>query len=231
MKNTLQLVSPQATLTDWALHIAFLYALLETLFFLHQLYLIALIQTPSPRSRLTDKDCRRLFLRVLQSGLGTRQAEALARGSAAIEQKSAQSAGESNLSAHSTVSPLARESFGSGFGGLGGIPPTPEEEAQVELAYRVVERLRTEGEEREVRDILDEPAEDRGGRTQADGGLFEVDRPPARRRSKQLERILGASSGHDAENGDGVRSPHVWVTRLEEDDPKAIEFRERLRNW
>lgn len=226
MKNTLQLVSPQATLTDWALHIAFLYALLETLFFLHQLYLIALIQTPSPRSRLTDKDCRRLFLRVLQSGLGTRQAEALARGSAAIEQKSAQSAGESSLSAHSTLSPLARESFGSGFGGLGGIPPTPEEEAQVELAYRVDERLRTEGEEREVRDILDEPAEDR-----ADGEPYQGDRPPARRRSKQLERVLGASSGHDAENGDGVRSPHVWVTRLEEDDPKAIEFRERLRNW
>lgn len=226
MKNTLQLVSPQATLTDWALHVGFLYALLETLFFLHQLYLIALIQTPSPRSRLTDKDCRRLFLRVLQSGLGTRQAEALARGSAAIEQKSAQTAGESNSRAHSTLSPLARESFGSGFGGLGGIPPTPEEEAQVELAYRVDERLRTEGEEREVRDILDEPAEDR-----ADGEPYQANCPPARRRSKQLERVLGASSGQDAENGDGVRSPHVWVTRLEEDDPKAIEFRERLRNW
>lgn len=256
----MQLFSSQATLWSWSLHIAFLYASFETLFFLHQLYLIALIQTPSPRSRLTDRECRKLFLRVLQSGLGTHQAEALARGSASIEQKATAAAVADNASRKS--SPLARDGHrngllgGGGGGGLGVIPATPEEEAQVELTYRVDQRLRVEGEERTVRAMLDSTANadedgDLGRRSRRqsqqesddwnaalEGNNSREPRlevPPLRRRSKQLDKVLGGSSDHqdgdDNENADGVRSPHVWVTRLEEDDPKAIEFRERLRNW
>jgi len=44
-------------------------------------------------------------------------------------------------------------------------------------------------------------------------------------------RMLEADEASDEEGAGSTRSPLIPLERLGVDDPRAIEFRERLRNW
>lgn len=166
------------------------YALLEVTFFIYQLFLISFIQTPSPPSTLSNKACQKLFLRVLQSGLGEQQGQALTR--AAVGREGGR---------RSTGQEDQCEREGEGDVGGGGSRDIVEAGGE-ELLQRLLER------------------ED-----------MEVSRRHSKQKQKQRSTSLRPGNEDDGQNGEGVKSPQVWVTRLDQDDERAIEFRERLRNW